>query len=55
MAELKMFDRFEHYNHFHPESEGYLLLSFPRLLFLSIASYIENRHIDPRYETDGDR
>jgi len=29
MAELKIFDRFEHYNHFHPESEGYLHLSFP--------------------------
>jgi len=55
MAELKIFDRFEHYNHFHPETEGYLYLSFPRLLFLFKASYTENRHDDPGYETDEDR
>jgi len=48
-----MFDRFEHDNHFHPESEGNLYLSF-HLLFLFIASYIENRDDDPGCGTDED-
>jgi len=29
MAELKIFDRFEHYNHFHPESGGISVSLFP--------------------------
>jgi len=56
MAELKIFDRFEHYNHFHPESGGISVSLFPTssLPFQS-QLHRENRHDDPGYETDEDR